>query len=326
MQILITLGVVLLVFFAGAFLVGVIQGVRQTRQGIKSAKKPEEDSPLVRDIRFKVDALRQLQKELALPGVPVNVTQDRSTALLESRIGGVAAWPRGLAHPKPKGAFPFALLCQINLGDIPKLDEFPDTGLLQIFFATDDYYGLGFPTYEDGERDFNNDIHVVLHEDLSDMVAWQPIQDPDAALGLHGIREMFWPFDFDNWWESGLRLTFGPARLLEPAHDDYRIYDAYWDIENLWPNKEGFQEYSETWMKDTAQTYAMVIGGHPRFAQMDPRYYGEDLHQFDRCLVSCDSFNGAFMWGDVGTGSVLSTLNDLKTRRFDRVLSNYDCC
>ncbi|MEM6306956.1 MAG: DUF1963 domain-containing protein [Pseudomonadota bacterium] len=312
-----TIAIILGMIVAAVFIQGLLQG-RQEALAEEQAKQSHKAH--VTQVKTQIKDLLDLQKTLAQPGVAVTIRDDIATNLLDSRIGGNPAWPKGTPKPQPKGQFPFYFLAQINFAEMPKLDGFPSTGLLQFFAAADDLYGVGFQQRDaDGVLDFNSDIHIAYHDTLDTMEEWVMFASADDVATLDV------PFDYRDWWRTGYRLEFGPARSIRPTFDDYRLYDAYWDIEKQFTNKTAFSEITDPYLEQTNTGADMMIGGHPFFSQIDPRYDYDVTREFSHCLLSIDSTNGKFLWGDCGTGSFLIRPDDLRRRDFGQVLSNYDC-
>ena len=70
--------------------------------------------------------------------------------------------------------------------------------------------------------------------------------------------------------------------------------------------------------------HAHRVGGHPSFTQQDPRHHN-DLSDYTRVLLQV-GYDDDVMFGDSGECTFFITEADLKARRFDRVLYNWDCC
>ncbi len=302
----------LLILIGVLIYVGIVHRVGNSRQNIPIDKiRPDK----VEEFQSKVNLLLEMRKKLALPAIPVEVSDKESDQLFESRLGGMPAWPKNLPKPNAKGRFPLAFLAQINLSDMPKLESFPDHGLLQFYFAADDLYGLELS----GKSQTESDIKVIWHENLDDMTMWNMF--PDGING-DGLPEVFTPFEYDNWWEVGYKLKFGKATQMSPTFNDYRIYEHYWAIEEYFIDTIDFYEYTDQWRKD--EPHGIVIGGHPFFVQSDPReYISLDLQDYTHGLVAFDS-GKHLMWGDVGTGSFIIRPEDLAQRNFETILYNYD--
>lgn len=300
--------------FAAAFLYGMWEG---RTEALTKHKADKDHKALVRRIQDKVVALPDLRKSLALPAVPFTITDDVSDDLTESRFGGAAAWPKDMARPQARGRFPLCFLMQINLDDMPDLDGFPNHGLLQFYFAADDLYGMTFPEGQSDGPTNQSDIVVIHHPVTDNMENWQLFAKASDTDRLDA------PFQYDNWWEKGYHVTFDRPREMTPSFNDYRIWDLYWAIRDMFPSKKQFNEYADKWAKD--DVLGPVIGGHPHFTQADPRENRPDFAAYTHCVLSIPTVNGKIMWGDCGTGSFLINPDNLKARDFSDILYNYDC-
>lgn len=298
----------------GAFLYGMWEG---RTQALAENKKDQDHKALVARIQEKVVAFLTLRKSLALPAVPFTITDDVSDTLTESRFGGRAAWPKDTAHPAPRGQFPLCFLMQINLAEMPPLDGFPDHGLLQFFFAADDLYGMTFPEGQSDGPTNQSDIVIIHHAQTDNMIDLQLFGDRTEAERLDA------PFRYDNWWDTGFRITFDARRAMEPSVNDFRLYDLFWELQKMFPSKKQFNEYADKWCKD--DVLGPVIGGHPHFTQADPRENRPAFAPYTHCLLSIPTVNDKIMWGDCGTASFLMRPEVLRAHRFDDILYNYDC-
>ncbi|MBD2034262.1 DUF1963 domain-containing protein [Leptolyngbya sp. FACHB-321] len=71
------------------------------------------------------------------PFIEIDVVPSQSSqapTVGQSRLGGFPDLPVGFEYPRLKGK-PAVLLAQINFAEVPSLEEFPETGLLQFYLA-----------------------------------------------------------------------------------------------------------------------------------------------------------------------------------------------
>ena len=310
----ISIGIAIGMILLGAFGYGAWEGFKQAKAENQQDKAKDD---AVAEMQSKVAAFLAQRKALIQPAIPVAISDTVSTDLTQSRLGGKPAWPNGEPYPTAKGKFPLCFLAQINLADMPALDGFPTQGLLQFYFAADDVYGMVFPDGQSDGSQLDSDILVVLHETLDDMHLWSQFESDEQSYKLDV------PFTYDDWWKTGYVMTFEPVRDMKPTYDNFQTYDAYIEISKLLPNEEQFRKYTTKWAE--GEPLSTVIGGHPHFTQMDPRYYDDKAKDFTKTLISIPSVQGKIMWGDVGTGSFMIRPEDLRARDFTRILYNYDC-
>ena len=234
--------------------------------------------------------------------VPKRLPPASATA---SRLGGPAALPKDLNWPVDKTGKAMLLLAQINMEQIEGLSEFPDVGVLQYFIASNDVFGLNFDT------PLASDHKVLWHPDISMLTEILP-QSLD-------YKEDMTPFMNRDVFEQGINLA--PTKMAQ-QRPDWGVWFMNERIEKIYEFTGG-EEATEAVFE--AMDYpAHRIGGHPSFTQQDPREYN-DLSAYNRVLlqVGCDQ---DVMFGDCGECTFFITEADLKARRFDRVLYNWDCC
>lgn len=223
---------------------------------------------------------------------------------LASKFGGAPYWPADMPYPTTKTGEQLYLLAQFHLDEIATLPkDFPTTGMLQFFIASDDVYGCEFSESleQDGYR-------VVYHATLSeDLLADVPTnaQTPEYEF----------PF------VETYRLAFLTANELLSL-SDYRMVDA----EDLAKDEADEDEVMDV-LFDNANSAGHKLGGYPYFTQWDPRE-GSELLQGYELLFQLDSeMDDAkdIMWGDVGVANFFIHPDDLKRRDFSKVAYNWDC-
>src|SRR4026208_1124340 len=62
----------------------------------------------------------------------------------QSKFGGTPYLPKTAEHPRGSNNQLLFLLAQINFAEVPRLEPFPQHGILQFYIADDDLYGLRF--------------------------------------------------------------------------------------------------------------------------------------------------------------------------------------
>ena len=222
-----------------------------------------------------------------------------------SQLGGRPWWPKGQEFPRGPDGAPLYLLIQINCAELPPLEPFPQTGLLQLFIAPDDLFGanLDDPKAPTGFR-------CVYHEDLG-----RPVDTTSAPRKLAAGSSL--PL------ETPLKpkaLTFQLDQMVADL-TDYRF-------EQLLPaivGDEGLMEAYAEWTSDEAAVSAIRLGGYPTFTQGDPREQAEHAGIGETMLLTIDTTTG-IMWGDAGVAQFFMHDADLRRRDFSRVVYNWDCC
>lgn len=239
------------------------------------------------------------------PIISVDVVNGPSLSATGSQLGGRPWWPRGRPYPKDKDGQPLFLLIQLNFADMPALEPFPRTGLLQLFISQAELYGANLDDLQHPDG-----FACVYHDDLAQPVdttsaphelaanGYLPLEEPLAARGL---------------------TFFADQMVVDPT--DYRFETL---LPNIVADDDLVEAYAE-WTSGAAAVSAIRLGGYPTFTQQDPRAFegGGDLG--DMTLLTIDSTMG-IMWGDSGVAQFFMHERDLKRLDFSRVAYNWDCC
>ena len=238
-----------------------------------------------------------------LPSVAISVAPGEEAPSTRSKFGGWPAWPIDDPWPidsRGEAMFPLA---QINFADVPPLEGYPVSGLLQIFISTEDTYGLDFENPK-SQKDFAVYFFPTweeekLRRDFSDLKIDYDQSPLGRSLALGFQPEGDWPYPGDIRFEKliGMEMDAFIAQFGE-AEDEVMEY---------------LYDYSGNGHK---------IGGYAYFAQEDPRRYldGED----HILLLQIDSDNH-IMWGDAGVANFFIRPEDLKRLDFSKVWYNWDC-
>lgn len=231
------------------------------------------------------------------------------TKLWQSKFGGMPFLPLGVSYPKNAEGKYMYLLAQINFEEVPKgIDYLPNKGLLQIYIADDDLYGMDFdePAEQKGFR--------VLY--------FSDIDKDNFQRDLPSLAEPeFMPLD----------KPLQPHQLsFEIAEEMVGLNDAYFDeffgndsntITDLFYDNEEVNQ----WIKENLRNAGHKMGGYADFTQEDPRRYNQKkLARYDTLLLQIDSIDD-ICWGDVGVGNFFINKEKLKKLDFSDVLYNWDC-
>ncbi len=241
------------------------------------------------------------------------------TTPYESSFGGTPYLPKDFVYPyaenydKKGDKIPMALLAQINFEEVPRLENFPEKGILQIFInPADDMYGVDFdkPT---SQKDYKIFYHADIDKNPRNQQEapnaedeYSPVLVP-LRLGFE-IAEDFMNSSDDRFDELFVKL------YNEETGSDYKTYNM--------PDEIMEKVY------DKLSSGGHKLGGYPFFTQSDPRY-DEEYSGYDTLLlqIDSDSENGEdlIMWGDSGVCNFFVKAEDLKNRRFGDVMYNWDC-
>lgn len=229
--------------------------------------------------------------------------QEQKNMPWESKLGGDPYLEIGMEYPKASNGEYLRLLAQINFEEVPKVEPFPQKGILQFFILPDDMYGLDFddPCMQDTFR-------VIYIPDL--------VRDEKNLIkdfSFLGDLEEDWYMPFANEGKMNFSLEYMPI-----PWDDYRFNNVYKDI-GLTDEED--DDYMEKLNADGSR-----IGGYPFFTQADPRD-DEKLNNYDTLLLQLDYEKECdLMFGDGGVANFFINEEDLKKFDFTKVLYNWDCC
>lgn len=245
------------------------------------------------------DGLIKYQKEavsIEAIGIETPALKD-ALGIKTSKFLGLPFFPKSKIYPKDKNGKPMLLTAQLNFNEIPKLQGFPDSGILQLFLSGTDWYDEDSKIIYHSELELNNeyieDFSFLSAQDFGEM----PI------LKVHELK-------FEKKIENG---------GLEDCQFDFLFGGEDWFdfIEKL--NEEEEKEFN-----DFFDASGHKLGGYADFTQSDPRdYRGRNVD--DVQLLQIDSSDD-IIFGDVGLGHVFIDIKSLKERRFDKAYFTWDCC
>jgi uncharacterized protein YwqG len=240
--------------------------------------------------------------------IEIKAKPEINLSLWQSKFGGLPYVPKDFQYPTDSNGQAMLLLAQINFAETPKLESFPEKGILQFYISdANELFGICF---EDLRK--QNDFRVLyfpdVYKDESKLVTdfsflhkpdMQPLQQPCSVT--FNLKYAPMPA-VDYQFESNIIGRNSP----KSEDEIYRIMDVYAKL-----------------FKSTGHK----IGGYPFFTQFDPRenkkYKGDGytlLFQMDTDV------RANIMWGDSGVGNFFIREQDLRNLDFSKVLYSWDCC
>jgi uncharacterized protein YwqG len=229
----------------------------------------------------------------------------KETLPWESKIGGTPYLPEGIEYPTNGGGRPLFFLAQFNFAETPRLDPFPEKGILQFFINTDGLWGLNLENPLDTSG-FLVQYFEDVTSDKSKVVANLSLPPFEDMPLLNGHGQTF-PLKFELSEEA---VPLSDCRFVELLGENFfhRFGDRQWEIMEAYSKKINAGGHK--------------LGGYAFFTQQDPRYDRapmELLFQLDS-----DPAIGCF-WGDMGVGNFFIRKEDLIRKDFSRILYNWDC-
>ncbi|KAA6383008.1 MAG: hypothetical protein EZS28_021465 [Streblomastix strix] len=234
-----------------------------------------------------------------------------ATGPFDSKFIGIPYLPPGFEYPRSKSSKqPLFLLAQINFEELPQLNDFPETGILQFYInANDDQLGCNLQNELD-----QSEFRIIYHETIinDENLLQKPPEGADgnyffgndaSDLHLFAVLKDTFMSQYDYRFENSLKEEIKQAIPEIDIDKLYDVMDQIADVEN-------------------PETHR--IGGYPFFTQDDPRHYQKSIQGHTVLLLQICSRDG-IMWGDAGVGNFFITPEDLKSRNFSRVAYHWDC-
>jgi uncharacterized protein YwqG len=271
---------------------------------VHSARAAVSVAPLLEPYATALDKTRRAKLDIEL----VPMARDDVTA---SKVGGQAYWPETRDYPRGEDGEPLFLLAQIDFAQAPKLEGYPEHGLLQFFIAGDDQYGADFDTTP-AQSSIHKNFRVVF---------WPaPLPAASGAVMRTLSQESYLPMDP----AKPRRMKFTAGSETIGAGDAGISAILGQDVYPLATEYAAREHLPEDDVVDALYTQLSRIGhklgGYPYFTQEDPRQPGDP-----RVLLLQLDTDDAMMWGDAGVANFFIHPDDLARRDFSRVLYNWDC-
>jgi len=237
--------------------------------------------------KYKLDTVRILAHPIK-DGQILNITQ--------SKYLGQPYIPITKPYPICSDGTPMIMLAQVNFSEIPELENYPTSGILQLFVHPTNWYDM-------------SDYQILFHK--ADNEEYQT----DFSFLTDKLYEES-PIYCEH------SLTF-QKETEYGGREDFRFqmdFDGldYFDFQETLPKEQQEQ------MDNLFYVIGHKIGGYAYFTQSDPRDYNEKLKE-DVLLLQIDT-DVEIMFGDSGVANIFININDLKNRKFDKAYFNWDCC
>jgi uncharacterized protein YwqG len=245
-------------------------------------------------------------KKSARQTVVIKAKPENHLSLYQSKFGHYPCIPKGFNYPKDgKGNYLYPL-AQINLREIPHLENFPSSGYLQFYIAADDVYGLSF------DENIPSDFKVLFFEEAE-------LQTPEEDLSFldEVLKNEYLPVEQPHALQFELKTEYVGLGDINGGNQAGFNLD---EVLELYPS---IKEEVETAAFEHFSPTGHKLGGYAYFTQWDPR--DEKDPEKDYMLLFQMDSDDHIMWGDVGVGNFFIAPSDLVNKNFSRVLYNWDC-
>ncbi|KAL7715040.1 YwqG family protein [Entamoeba marina] len=248
----------------------------------------------------------ELISSTSIPAVKFDLVKEETT-VFDSKIGGKPYLPKDFDYPKLKKGdnHPLVLLTQINFEEIDHIENFPTTGILQIYIDGDDP-DFCYDEVDEPQCGFRVIYHENIIKDESMLV--EPPEAPHEHTPYQCCLKM-------KGTKIDMPITnsdFRYRKLLEKYAAKYEVKIG--DIDNYFR------------VNDCLGGDMTGIGGYASFTQGD--YRDEDHEsEYSITLFTCDSDTSDNVeWCDAGIANFFITKDDLLKKDFSKVQFSWDCC
>ncbi|MCE7926781.1 MAG: DUF1963 domain-containing protein [Haliscomenobacteraceae bacterium CHB4] len=230
--------------------------------------------------------------------------KSRATRPWESKVGGQPYLPKAHPWPTAPDGRELFFLAQLNFAEMPPLEPFPSSGIVQFFILDDDLYGMNF---DDGEN--QDTFRVLYHPEVvqneADLHTSSPMLRDYEELPHHPDESYPLKFSLE---EEVAPITDYQFDQIFGADFFRQFGEKEWDV---------MDEFGKA-----VRPQGHKIGGYAYFTQDDPRRAADPM----LLLFQLDSDELMdLMWGDMGVGHFFIREKDLRSLDFSRVLYDWDC-
>jgi len=249
----------------------------------------------------------------------------RSVGLFSSKFRGTPFLPHGNEYPRDKDGMLLVLLAQINFEEVPKLEGFPDSGILQFFIQAgmNSKHIWGMNIYNKEPWDPTEYFEKLRKQDY-----FRVIYYPKSELEESQSRSPYRIYNgHDIPISDQMRLKFS----IEYEYvniDDYQFSKYFGlDAQDFHDKHENVGwEVLDRFYRSLNVDAPAKMGGYGRFVQGDPREVAPEGEDW-LVLLNIDSVpvgNSEILWGDAGIATFMIEASDLMNLDFTRVAYYWD--
>lgn len=247
------------------------------------------------------DYLKEFESDLLkykLGFIQINakpIQEESTLSFTQSKFLGKPYLPINMEYPKDKTGKPMILLAQLNFSEIPKLENYPEKGILQFYIPSEDWYDM-------------DDYKVLYHTEIE-----------NNQTNFDFLTEELYS-DFPVYCEH--RLIFSKQEEYGGVLD-FR-FDYSFNGLDYWEFEEKLDDAQKKEIQKLLYYEGHKIGGYAYFTQSDPREYDDKLKN-DVLLLQIDT-DEEIMFGDSGVANFFINKEDLINKNFEKAYFNWDCC
>lgn len=280
-------------------------------------------------IKFCHEAINQIQAENQRPTCHLKFNQE-PFSITDSHLGGIPYLPRDSKYPKGKNGQPLWLCAQINFAQMPHIDGFPTSGILQFFLSDsnfDPYFGLSNAT-----KPIQDQWRVCYYTEIDESIteeeckAKMPISWDEA-----NTNNMGQPVALDRIPNIPMKINFLPIKQEKINCEDYRFKNLFVNaLAEYYPTEDIDSLLCEITYgnsKESEDIYSQVViggckvGGYPLYPY-DGDFRENKYSEWDTLLFQLDDDDTQNLDME-GTLNFVIRSEDLKKRDFSQVLAHY---
>jgi len=247
--------------------------------------------------------------------------KEKTSSVLESKIGGMPYLPVGCEIPLDSNGKQLRFLMQINCSEVPKMECFPEKGMIQFWIAADDCWGM----YDNFKVVYHNEIT----EEQADLKITEFLDYEKEFFPLHGEFGVEFFEVYESISKNSLEYEKAFCKYFNELSGE-NIKCTY-DLQSKL--KVSYNVYDEACYSNNS-AYGHKIGGNSDFCQYDPRETEEAMERYNFQLLQMQSDFGRIdgkdftniMWGDAGICHFFINSEKLRNCDFSDILYYCDCC
>ncbi len=249
---------------------------------------------------------------------------DENLSLWTSKYRGNPYLPKTSEFPKDIDGRYLVFMAQINFSEVPPLEGYPTSGILQFFISDNDLYGLEYTDPYDARQQF-----LLQQTQNYFRIIYYPEVMTDEAMLVNSFDLL--PNEDELWCSMPVMKT---CKLIFSSREEYVGLNNY-QFNKFWGDCSSRNEFFKS-IRDE-QTDELFdsellnnrsgnkIGGYANFSQSDILELAPENENWLLLLQIDWAKNADIMWGDGGVGNFFIEESDLNNLDFSRVVYNWDC-
>ena len=263
-----------------------------------------------------------IKKETCVKSYKIEKEKADNLTIYDSKFGGIPYWDFSKEFPTDSKGEKLNLLAQINFDkENFNDDRLPQKGILQFYISSnDDIYGMNFD-----EQDNQTDWRVIYHENVNYEITEEVIKNNGVKSFKEVSPDYYAPFN--ETYKINFKITDEVINCNDENFNSVvvRILKDKFNVVIEENKVDDYLEQIDEKYYERFETWGHKLLGYPAFTQSDPRCYNNQYSKYDTLLLQIDT-DDDIMWGDSGVANFFINKEDMKNKKFDNILYNWDCC